>query len=117
MSSIKFYADVHLAKEAVYQLQQKGVDIVHCADLGLADADDDTHLEYAMREKRAIVTCDADFERYHAERLASGREHSGIVYFRMKDQCQSISIVVREIMFLYEAGDYRADLYNQVWRA
>ena len=44
-------------------------------------------------------------------------EHAGIVYFRMKDQCQSISIVVRELLFLHEAADYETDLYNQVWRA
>lgn len=117
MTSIKFYADVHIAKEVVYQLQKKGVDIVHCGDLGLADAEDDTHLEYAIGEDRVIVTCDADFERYHAEWQAAGRKHSGIIYFRMKDQCQSISIVFREIMFLHEAADYHVDLYNQLWRA
>lgn len=117
MSSLKFYADVHVAKEAVYQLQAKGVDIVHCGDVGLANADDAAHLEYAIRENRVIVTCDADFERYHAEWQTSGQEHSGIVYFRMKDQCQSISIVVHEVMFLHEAADYQTDLYNQIWRA
>ena len=39
------------------------------------------------------------------------------MYFRMKDQCQSISIVVNELLFLYQAADYETDLYNQIWRA
>jgi len=63
------------------------------------------------------VTCDEDFERLYAEWQSAERERTGIVYFRMADQCKSISIVVREIIFLHEAADYKADLYNQVWRA
>ncbi len=117
MSVIKFYTDVHIAKEAVEQLRKKGVDILHCGEVGMADADDGAHLLYAVKDGRVMVTCDADFEHYHAEWQAAGREHTGIVYFRMKDQCPSISIVVRELLFLHEAADYQTDLYNQVWRA
>jgi hypothetical protein len=35
----------------------------------------------------------------------------------MKDQCQSISMIVNEILFLHEAADYEADLFNKIWRA
>lgn len=114
---IRFYTDVHIAKEAVRQLQEKGVDIIHCGDAGLSDADDITHLKYASGEGRVIITCDEGFERYHAQWQAEGKTHAGIVYFRMKDQCQSISLVVKEILFLHEAADYQADLYNRIWRA
>ena len=83
----------------------------------MSDADDSDHLMYAVNDERVMVTCDADFERYHAEWQAAGRAHCGIIYFRMKDQCQSISVVVRELLFLHEAADYQTDLYNQIWRA
>ena len=112
-----FYADVHIALEAVHQLQQKGVDILHAGDVNMADAADNDHLAYAAQAGRVMVSCDEDFERLHAEWIMQGREHSGIVYFRMSDQCKSISVVVREILFLHDAADYHADLYNQIWRA
>ncbi len=83
----------------------------------MADADDRELLQHATNTGRVMVTCDEGFERYHAEWQANGKEHAGIVYFRMKDQCQSISIIVREILFLAEAADYAKDVYNQVWRA
>jgi predicted nuclease of predicted toxin-antitoxin system len=114
---IKFYTDVHIAREAVDQLRKKGVDIIHCGEVGMSDADDSDHLMYAVKDERVMVTCDADFERYHTEWQAAGHAHCGIVYFRMKDQCQSISVVVRELLFLHEAADYQTDLYNQIWRA
>jgi predicted nuclease of predicted toxin-antitoxin system len=114
---IKFFADVHIAKEAVHQLQRKGVDVMHCGDVGMADADDLDLLQYATDNMLIMVTCDEDFERYHAEWQAANKAHTGIVYFRMKDQCQSISVVVREILFLNEAADYDVDLKNQIWRA
>lgn len=114
---MKFYTDVHIAREAVSQLVKKGVDIIHCSDVGMADAEDPDHLLYAAKNGCILVTCDEDFERHHAEWQKTGREHAGIVYFRMKDQCQSISIVVKEILFLHEAAEYPQDLYNKIWRA
>jgi hypothetical protein len=64
-----------------------------------------------------MVSCDDDFERFHAYWQETGRQHAGIVYLRMEDQCQSIGIVVKEILFLDEAAVYETDLYNQIWRA
>lgn len=115
--AIEFYTDVHISREAVRQLADKGVSIIHCGDVGMSDASDEEHIEYATQNRCTIVTCDEDFERYHADWQQAGREHSGIVYFRMLDQCQSISIVVKEILFLHEAADYEQDLFNQIWRA
>lgn len=117
MPSIRYYTDVHIAREAVRQLQQKGIDIVHCGDIGLSDADDSAHLEYATREGRILVTCDDDFERLHAAWQTAGREHGGIVYFKMGDKCKSIGFIVNTLLFLHEAASYESDLHNQIWRA
>ena len=82
----------------------------------MSDADDPTHLQYAIITGRVMVSCDRDFETFHAHYLTEGKAHSGIVYFRMNVQCQSISIIVKEILFLHEAANYQEDLYNQFWR-
>jgi len=111
-----FFCDVHIAVEAVKQLQTKGVDIIHAGDVGLSDADDPELLLYAIGNERVMVSCDDDFVRWHNYYQQKQNEHSGIVYFRMYDQCKSISIVVRELLFLHEAAEYQTDLYNQLWR-
>lgn len=112
----KFFCDVHIAREAVRQLQNKSVDIIHCGEVGLADADDSELLVYAIDNKRVMVSCDDDFQRLHNQYQQTQNEHFGIVYFRMNDQCKSISIIVRELLFLHEAADQQSDLYNQLWR-
>ncbi len=116
MAQIKFYTDVHISHEAVRQLQKKGVEIIHCGDVGMSDAGDEEHLMYAVEHGYVMVTCDQGFERYHTEYQQAGREHTGIVYFQMDPKCKSIGTIVNEILFLHEAADYRIDLYNKVWR-
>jgi hypothetical protein len=116
MTSIRFYTDVHIAREVVRQLQQKGVDIIHCGDVGMSDADDEDHLQYATANGRVMVTCDEDYEHLSAAWQAAGRAHGGIVYFMTGEKCKSIGLIVREILFLHEASVYEDDLYNRVWR-
>lgn len=113
---LRFYADVHVSQTAVRQLQKKGVDIIHCGDVGMSDADDPDHLAYAIATGRVMATCDEDFVGFHADILAAGESHTGIVYFRMKDQCKSVSVVVRELLFLVEASTADTDLVNVLWR-
>lgn len=114
--SLRFYADVHVSQTAVRQLQKKGVDIIHCGDVGMADADDPDHLAYAIAAGRVMVTCDEDFVGLHADLLASGESHAGIVYLRMKDQCKSVSVIVRVVLFLHEVSTADTDLVNVLWR-
>lgn len=116
MPSIQFYTDVHISKQAVRQLRNRGIDIVHCTEVDLADADDETHLQYAAHHQRVMVSCDEDFERYHVEWQRTGREHSGIIYVQMGEKCKDIGLIVKEILFLEQAAVYETDLYNQVWR-
>jgi predicted nuclease of predicted toxin-antitoxin system len=113
---LRFYADVHIAKEAIYQLQYKGIDAVHSSDVSMENASDEEHLNYAAQQQRIVITCDDDFEKLHWQYQQEQREHPGIIYFRMFDQCKSISIIVREIQFLHEVAEYKIDLYNKVWR-
>jgi predicted nuclease of predicted toxin-antitoxin system len=46
---MKLYADTHIPKQVAIQLRQKGVDIVRCEEIGLAEADDNEHWAYAQK--------------------------------------------------------------------
>src|SRR6266540_1346766 len=52
---IKFYTDSHIAKAIAVQLRNRSVDIVRCQDVGMDDADDIEHLEYAASQGRTII--------------------------------------------------------------
>jgi hypothetical protein len=58
---MKLYADTHIPKQVAIQLRQIGIDIVRCEEVGLAEADDNEHWEYAKKEERCILTHDTDF--------------------------------------------------------
>ncbi|MBZ0317201.1 MAG: hypothetical protein K8L91_12335 [Anaerolineae bacterium] len=64
-----------------------------------------------------MVTCDKGVEdELHLQWQAEGKEHGGIVFFRGRDHCKSITIMMRELLFLSEAADYEVDLRNKFWR-
>ncbi len=114
---IVFFTDDHVSKIAVNQLRRKGVSVIHCTEVDMKRVRDEQLLEYTTQQGYIMVSCDRDFEDLHYQWQMAGRRHGGIVYFRMEDQCKSIGKVVEELLFLFEAADYEADLYNQLWRA
>jgi predicted nuclease of predicted toxin-antitoxin system len=116
MNQLRFYTDVHISKATVIQLRQKDVDIIHCGEVGMSDAEDEDHLRYATENGRIMITCDEDFERYHAMWQTASHEHGGIVYFKMNESCKEIGLIVKEVLFLCQAANYQTDLYNQIWR-
>ena len=59
--SLKFYTDTHVYKQITIQLRTYEVDIVRCQEVGLEDADDETHLEYAAQHTRILITFDNGF--------------------------------------------------------
>jgi predicted nuclease of predicted toxin-antitoxin system len=120
MSVLKFYTDTHVDKQVAIQLRQKGVDIVRCQDVGLADADDETHLTYAAQEGRVLVTFDKGFRDRAFHWLAAGKSHSGV--FVCKHDLQSeagIGKIVTTCQFYHEAVEGNAasldDFRNQVF--
>jgi predicted nuclease of predicted toxin-antitoxin system len=58
---LKFYTDTHIAKAIAVQLRNRGVEVVRCEEVGLAEARDTVHLEYATNHGLAVVTHDDDF--------------------------------------------------------
>ena len=58
-------------------LRRRGVEVTTTSEAGLTSADDEAQLDFAFRERRVLVTQDADFIRLHQR----GVQHAGITYF------------------------------------
>ncbi len=117
---IKFYTDSHIAKAIAVQLRNRSVDIVRCQDVGMDDADDIEHLEYAASQGRTVITGDEDFLVLDAQWRRSGKHHAGIIYLP-PDRKDAIGTIVAYVVFLHQAiaagaADLVTDIYNQVIR-
>jgi predicted nuclease of predicted toxin-antitoxin system len=115
--AIKFYVESHIDKAVTTQLRRQGVDIIRAQDMGMKDADDPDHLEYATAEGRAVVTNDRDFAELNNSWLAQGRNHAGI--FLITRDKENIGMIVRTLLFWHEAVEGEAatlenDVYNKV---
>jgi len=117
---IKFYTDSHIAKAIAVQLRNRSVDIVRCQDVGMDDADDIEHLEYAASQGRTVITGDEDFLVLDAQWSRSGKHHAGIIHLP-PDRKDAIGTIVAYVVFLHQAiaagaADLVTDIYNQVIR-
>ncbi|MBL1138289.1 MAG: DUF5615 family PIN-like protein [Chloroflexi bacterium] len=118
--SLKFYTDAHIPKQVAVQLRNRGVDVIRCQEVGMMDAADPDHLEYASREDRALVSIDRDFQEHYWEWLAQDKPHAGI--FKVSRQLQgkrNIGPIVKTLFEYYQlieagAGTLEADIHNQI---
>ena len=80
MSSLKFYTDTHIDKQVAIQLRQRGIEVIRCEEVGMAEADDEAHLVYATENQLALITKDAGFRARHFRWLNENKEHGGIFF-------------------------------------
>lgn len=118
MANLKFYTDEHVDLRIVKQLRGRGVDIISAGEVGMLNAQDVDHLNYATHEERVVLTCDQDFPRLNDAWLAAGKAHAGIA-FMTQDVCNDIGLAVRVLSFWHEAVQQGAatvaeDFYNQL---
>jgi len=122
MIPLKLYTDVHIDKAVATQLRLRGVDIIRCQDVGMHDASDEEHLQFATSQGRAVVTSDDDFLALDAKWRDEGRTHAGIFFVKPEVTNSGdggIGITVKTLLFWYEAVEAEAasvgkDVYNQV---
>lgn len=118
---LKLYTDTHIAKAVAVQLRSRGVDVVRCEEVGMAEASDLEHLAYATKEGRTVVSHDIDFIRYHHEWQKTEKEHAGIMFCLKHLQGKEYKgVIVREIMVYYEliavgAGTVEQDIANHIF--
>jgi predicted nuclease of predicted toxin-antitoxin system len=80
MSLLQFYTDTHIDKQVAIQLRDKGINVVRCEEVGMAEVDDETHLVYAAENQLALITKDAGFRARHFNWLSQGKHHTGIFF-------------------------------------
>ena len=114
--SIRFYTDTHIPKQVAIQLREKGVDVIRCEDVGLAEADDEEHLEYAAEHGLALITKDFGFRSRHFRWMEESKKHSGIFYCNDRNN-SAIGKIVKECLLYVELIDEEAgtlvDIENQ----
>ena len=114
---MRFYTDTHIPKQVAIQLRNKDIDVIRCEEVGLAEVDDETHLEYAITNKLCIITKDDDFLSLHANILKTDRIHHGI-FFSSKRDNPAIGEIITACLGYFELIELGAgtveDLQNKV---
>lgn len=117
---LKFYFDTHIAKAVAVQLRLKGVDVVRCEEIGMAEASDDEHLNYATAEGRVMVSLDSDFVSLHHEWMVDNRSHCGIMRLNPDWQGPDYIGAIVKALLLYThlivegAGTIEDDIVGQL---
>lgn len=118
--ALAFYFDTHIAKAAAVQLRARGVDVIRCEEVNMAEADDSAHLIYATQQARIMVSQDDDFLLLDKQWKLAGKTHAGIMRVPPNYQgAAQISFVVEQLLFYYEAEkadaiDYATEIENLV---
>jgi uncharacterized protein with PIN domain len=119
MNAAKFYLDTHIPKAVAEQLRMRGVTVIRCEEIGLAEADDVEHLEYATSQNLIMISHDRDFWTLHGLWLNQGLRHAGIVLISRQFQGQ-VSKLFGELWLLYQmidqgAGTLQDDIQNNLY--
>lgn len=96
--AVKLYLDEDtMSRDLVRALRSRSVDLLTASEAGQVHMPDPHHLDYATSLGRAVMTYNTrDFARLHAEYLAAGKHHAGII---VSDQLQ-VGVVLRRLMKL-----------------
>lgn len=78
---MRFLFGAHVHGGACERLRERGIDVVHAADLDLGGVPDHVLLERAVREDRTVVTRDvADFAALVEAYARADRDHPGVLF-------------------------------------
>jgi uncharacterized protein DUF5615 len=79
--TIRLYLDEDCQdRDLVRALRARAVDVITALDVGMIHRGDDDHLEYATDKNRVLYSFNiGDFCRLHADWLAKGKSHAGII--------------------------------------
>lgn len=116
--ALTFYFDTHIAKAVAIQLRAKGVQVVRCEEVDMANASDEAHLQYATENGYIMVSQDEDFLALDAKWHLDEKQHSGIMKVSPELQgSRQISHLVATLLFYCEAEDigaidYPSEIFN-----
>ena len=93
---MRFHLDEHVANAIAEGLRRRGIDVTTTSDAALLSAPDEDHIRYAKRERRIVVTQDADFLR----NAASDPTHFGIAYYPQGKR--SFGEIIRHLVLMHD---------------
>jgi predicted nuclease of predicted toxin-antitoxin system len=96
MSRIRFHLDENANPDIAAALRRRGIDVTTTQETGLRTAKDDPQWAYVLRERRVLVTHDADFIR----RAAETPNHPGVCFSGLGRR--AIGQIIDMLVLLYE---------------
>lgn len=97
-SAYRFLFDQHVNGRALRRLRERGVDVVHTAEVGLAEADDPDVLAWARSESRLVVTRnDRDFVPLVRAYAANGNDFPGVLFYPTSVRHSDVGAHVRAL--------------------
>ena len=93
--AIKFYCDEHIHPAISTALRNRGADILTAQDMRMLGIADETHLQFATSQGRAVITQDTDFLRLHK----TGFPHAGILFAH---QSKTLGEIIHRLIRIYQ---------------
>ncbi len=93
---IRFHLDENVDPDIARALRRYGLEVTTTGEAGLRASDDSDQLDFILRERRVVVTHDADFLRYAQQNT----DHPGMVYCPMGSR--SVGEIIRSLILIYE---------------
>lgn len=110
MSRVRIYLNENLSWRISRALSGYGYDVISSHDIDMNSESDDSQLEFAVSQGRAVVTNNfCDFSELHKEYVGEKKKHYGIVF---TTKC-SLSLMIRRLRNLMDqlSGE---ELINQI---
>lgn len=80
MAKVALYLDADVRPRLAKILRERGFDVTCAQEVGLYDAEDEAQLEFAIRQRRVILTHNIrDFVRLDESYNRQGKKHFGIL--------------------------------------
>ena len=96
--TLRFVFDQHVNGPALHVLSAQGVDVVHVAEAGMADAEDAAILQWARREGHVVVTRNyRDFAPLAEALAARGETFPGVLFFATSVRQSDVGAHVRAL--------------------
>ena len=107
----KLYLDEDVSVLLAELLRSHGVDVVTARDALTLGNSDESQLEFAINQGRAIVTHNRlDFKTLHRNRLAAQQSHTGILIANRRPSTAELARRVMKLLRLVSPDDMRDQL-------
>jgi predicted nuclease of predicted toxin-antitoxin system len=112
----RFLVDEDLPRSVAAIARRRGLDVVHCVDVGLRASPDDRLLAAAVGQQRVLVTADREFGNIL---LYPPEQHEGVLLVRIRETVEPdhrIDVVVSALVALQDQNLHAAVVVVEIGR-